>query len=815
MSTARDAVNRAIALNWSIFPCNLQKRPHGAALIASGRFRTEEEEGKEVKKAEWKTLQSTRPEPAEIQTWLKFRPASWAICTGAVSGVIIFDFDGEAGLETMRAWNIKPHVRTGSGGFHWYVTHPGHYIKTLNRKSAPELGKLFPGLDIRADGGYAIFHGENHSGSYEWLRPMEPDALALVPSTAREFFGLDTPTPEPPATQAAAPAPPPRPAPPTPSSSSSLPESSAEFVERQFQRAVARSASEGRNDSFFLFAGQAYDAGMDAAEIESTFAARYIQSVRSTNLKGQAEPLTLAELRASIRSVCNRPRREMARNPLKPTTRTAPAQASSNAPYSPPAPPSQGPGRPPSKRPHECLRTDLGNAERLILRFGRNLRYCHEMQSWFVWSGQRWQRDDNANVHRLAHETVRLIWTEAADLKDSDERKEVTTWALKSQSAGAISSMLKLAQAWLDVSIKADALDADPYLLNVENGTLNLRTGELRKHSREDLISKLAPVTYDPQAELPEWDRFIHQLMLGRKELVYFLQRALGYALTGAVESKALFVLFGKGDNGKTTMLEVFRSILGDYAGVIDINTLMAARHQNASAPSPEIANLRGARFVTTSEADEDQRLNEAKVKHLTGMGRITARFLHKDPIEFDPTHKLFLDANYRPTVKGQDKGIWTRLKLIPFDLKLTEAEKDMRLMDKLKAEAPGILLWALSGCLAWQERGLGEPEEVKAATAEYRFAMDSLGRFVSDICKTDDPAYEESARELYLCYRRWAEGAGEPPMSERSFSERLSDRGFTKHRRATGVWWLGIRMDAKVTESGRILSGDSREVAA
>lgn len=433
--------------------------------------------------------------------------------------------------------------------------------------------------------------------------------------------------------------------------------------------------------------------------------------------------------------------------------------------------------------------TDLGNAQRLVHRHGADLRYCHAWGSWLVWDGRRWARDTSGEVERLAKETVAAMYAAAAAEPDADRRQKLGAHALRSESWNRIKAMVALAQSEEGIPVLVDELDRDPWLLTVENGTLDLRTGELRPHRRDDLITKLAPVEYAPDATCPTWERFLSRIMGGKQEVVTFIQRAVGYSLTGDTSEQVLFFLYGTGANGKSTFLETIRAMLGDYALQMAADTLMA---RSDRAQTNDVARLRGARFVAATEAEEGRRLAEVLVKQITGGDAIVARFLYGEHFEFKPALKLFLAANHKPVIKGTDNGIWRRIRLIPFEVTIPEDERDKHLPEKLKEELSGILAWAVRGCLDWQREGLGLPAEVKAATDSYRADVDILAAFLDECCLAD-PQAMASAKQLYGAYVKWAEENNEHPASQRAFGMRLRERGFEKCHTRSGIYWKGV----------------------
>jgi putative DNA primase/helicase len=316
--------------------------------------------------------------------------------------------------------------------------------------------------------------------------------------------------------------------------------------------------------------------------------------------------------------------------------------------------------------------TDMGNGERMAHYHGDTMRHCHPWKQWLVWDGNRWAVDQRARVLVMAKELTREMFRRGGAIEDAILRDSFLDLARATEKAARTNSMLYFAAAQPGIPVMPDELDADPWLLNVENGTLNLKTGELREHNPDDLITKLAPVAYNPDAKCPQWERFQRQIMADDQDVIAFKQRAIGYSLTGlAVEKRALFIHHGKGNNGKSTEAETIRAMLGDYAGQIRVESLMEQRHRDGSAPSPDIADLRGLRYVTASEPKEGARLEESTVKYLTSMSRIKARQLHAGNFEFPQTWKLFLDCNEKPVITGTDDGIWSRIALIPYTVQV------------------------------------------------------------------------------------------------------------------------------------------------
>jgi putative DNA primase/helicase len=461
---------------------------------------------------------------------------------------------------------------------------------------------------------------------------------------------------------------------------------------------------------------------------------------------------------------------------------------------------------------------DTGNADRLADTFGEDLIYCHERQAYYVWTGRRWQIDGFIQVERRAEQTIRNAYAEAGSIGNSDNRKMFLSFLNKSLSRNSLANMTHLAKKKVR-GISATELDCDPWLLNVENGTIDLKTGNLRPHLREDLISKLIPLQYDPSATCPRFMEFIFRIMgdgpdasAEAKEradrLVQYLQRLFGCAATGRAE-KILAVFYGqRGNNGKTTLLTTISRALGDreYGTQINIDSLMADPRGmgGSNAVNSDLADLQGARFVFTSEVDKGQRLSLGRVKYLTGLTHIRTRRLRENWIDFPPTHKLFMDCNDRPVISSPTDAVWNRLVCVPFDVVIPDDEIDTELPRKLEAELPGILAWIVEGALNYGRDGLKQrPPEVRASTADYREISDRLKEFLEDCCSIHPDAWAPWER-IARIYEEWCRKNGEKyPLSRRDITDHLRVKGCepkskTLHGKLTRGW-AGIEVLASV----------------
>jgi len=434
--------------------------------------------------------------------------------------------------------------------------------------------------------------------------------------------------------------------------------------------------------------------------------------------------------------------------------------------------------------------TDLGNAQFFADLHGEDVKHCAVWNKWLVWDGKRWSIDKTAAVYRLAKKTVAKMYEIAGALEGSDQRQQLARHAISSESDIKIKAMLSLAESEPNIAVTPDIFDTDPWLLNVKNGTIDLRTGELKPHDRNDYITKLVPIEYKPDMPTPIWDAFLNRIMDGNQELIRFLQKAAGYSLTGLTNERCLFICYGTGANGKSVFLSTLLKIAGEYAKQVPKELLIQRRYGNEHPTV--IADLAGVRLAATIETDKDNIFAESQVKWLTGGDRITARFMRGDYFEFNPTHKIWMATNHKPIIRGTDNAIWNRIRLIPFSVTIPPEEQDKNLLVKLEAELPGILAWAVEGCLAWQREGLNPPHEVTKATEKYREEMDILADFLADYCLIGAEHIEKNI-DLYKAYCRWCEEQGEKPASQRTFSQSLQERGYRNEKTRHGRIWHGL----------------------
>ena len=681
--------------------------------------------------------------------WVEWPDANVGVATGTASGFDALDVDprhgGEESLEDLEAQHgVLPDTveqHTGGGGRHLLFAH---------QDGVRNKAGLAPGLDVRGDGGYIVVPPSRHASgqSYVWEASSRPEAVALAPWPSWLLPALQsggngqTPALEPLA--------------------DAIPEGS-------------------RNETLFRQACKLRRQGFSP---EGIAAALQVENQRC------APPLPETEIQQIAASTAR----------YTPATRYSPAEGNGRIGEGPP--PGGGNGHPPAAGgapvvagPPGYALTDMGNAQRLVALHGSHLRYCYDWGAWLTWDGRRWQKDHVGAVEYQAKQTVRTIYQEAGREADDAAAKALVKHAFRSQNKARVDALVSLAQSEPDIPLRPEDLDTNPWAVNVRNGTLDLRTGRLRSHEPTDLITKLAPVPYEPGATCPLWEAFLDRIMAGNEALIGFLQRAVGYALTGSTRAQVMFILYGEGANGKSTFLETLQTLFGDYAQQSDAATFAVRQHDG---PRNDVARLMGARLVATIETEEGQRLSEVLVKQVTGGDTITARFLHQEFFEFKPQFKLFLATNHKPEIWGTDHAIWRRIRLIPFTVTIPPAEQDEALPDKLVAELPGILAWAVEGCRQWLEQGLEEPDAVRAATGAYRDEMDLLAGFLSACCVLETRA-QVWARDLYRAYQAWCQENGERELAQRTFGRKLTERGVKKQRSTGGKYvylGLGLRAD-------------------
>ena len=701
--------------------------------------------------------------PGQIHVWWKrWSRANIGCATGR--GLVVMDEDTYKGADASAfVLPVTLTASTARGGQHRFFI----YASDLPSKAE---GVLAPGICIKATGGYVVLPPSIYQGKpYSWLD--EAHYLAQLPERMAALIRGE------PRAQRQTERQPSR--------------QEANNGDYWVDQATQRARQQGRNNAGLWLAQQLV--WNDCRDPDGAMIG-YSHIVEDWDTPAYTEQEALATL-ASVR---RQPRREQAKS------QSAPRQQRQDIPRS--APRTHGtsaldeddetpPHEPPPVLDLPIHQTDLGNARRFTGRHGTLVRYVAAWGKWLLWDGTRWLKDETDAVQRLGKETVAALYKEAAETDDDSERKDLAKWALRSESETRLRAMLSLAESEQGVALAGNDLDRNGWLLNARNGTVDLRTGLLLAHEPTHLLTMRAEANYDASATCDAWDRFLDQTFAGDADLIGYVQRAVGYSLTQEMGEQCAFVMHGGGANGKSTFVDTMTRLLADYAMTTPTETLMV---KSGSHIPSDVARLVGARFVAASEASDGRRLDEELVKRITGGDRMAARFMNHDWFEFYPVLKLWLAVNHKPTIRGTDLGIWRRIHLIPFAVTVPPDKQDRALVKKLLAEAPGILAWAVRGCLSWQKIGLKPPQVVLDATAAYRSEMDTIGRFLEECCTVAKGA-QASAKMLYEAYKLWCGENGEREQTQNRLGATLGERGYLRERDSRGAKvWRGIGLNAE-----------------
>ena len=654
--------------------------------------------------------------------------------TGSTSGVVVIDLDeykDEYDPQAVAALSLPATVtaRTGRGGRQLYYAYGGQ-VHVGN-----SAGKLAPAVDTKADGGQVVFPGSVHPEThkrYEWVSGLEPWAVELAELPAHIVERLTTPNTTPKNAPVA--------------SRAKIPPNGDRYATTALEREVAAvcGANNGtRNETLnkasfslgtlvgggFLVREQVEQALLDAAQTAGLPQAEADATIRSGIDAGVEHPRQVED-RPAITS-----RQQI---------------------------PTLQPGR---------FRLDLyGNADRFIHLHGKDVLWCEERGQWLVWDGRVWNPDAIRQAPHLAEITIRAMLKEAAEAKDD----KTLNWAVRcNKSAQARKEMLDVVKH--RAPVRPDQFDRNPWLLGVENGAVDLKAGRLVPHGRNLMITALCPTVYDVNARCPRWEQFMVEIMDGNEAMVGALQRMAGYFLTGDISVQILPIFYGPGGNGKNVFLDTVTGLMGPYATEAPDGLITARR--NDEHPT-EIADLCGKRLVVASETEEGRKMRIGLVKKLTGNKNLKGRFMRQDYFEFERTHKTVLVTNNMPVITEMSNAIWRRLRLIPFTVTIPENKQDKQLTEKLVAEWPGILAWAVRGCRDWQQRecDLALPEAVQLATAEYRNDSDHVGDFISERCSIW-PANQrmKTAKErIYSAYTDWCRSVSEDMLGRKIFNQRM-----------------------------------------
>ena len=711
-----------------------------------------------------------RPSLAEVQQWAA-ENKNIGLRTGQGSGVIVIDEDRDKGGDvTNLALPSTGAVVTGGGGRHYYF----EYHLPLGNSA----GRLGAHIDVRGDGGQVVYPGSVHPDTgvvYEWLPGHAPweTKLANLPAEIVDKLRTKTKRERRPV----------------------LKELTNDFEPTQpamrddrrlaaygrmavkLQLNELRGAGNGSRNS--MLNESAFSLGTLIPQCLSRLAVE--DELRHVATEIGLEP---GEIEATITSGLDAGEREPRTIDL------------GERPYA----------------DHDAIRnqrdeftTDLGNSRRFTRQMTGRAMFCGAQGRWYLWSGTHWKQDEDCAVLNLAKQVALSIFDEAKAASLPERQEYLGKWAVKSQARARLEAMVFLAGP--DLAIGVEDLDQDAWLFNCVSGTVDLRTGNLRKHDSANRITKISSTRYDAKAACPRWTQFLQEIMNCNDKLITYLQRVFGYCLTGDVSEQYLWLMHGSGSNGKSVFTDILSSVMGDYASEAAPDLLLAS--QGERHPTGE-ADLFGRRLVIASETEDSRRLNTALTKRLTGNAKVKARYMRGDFFEFERTFKLFLVTNCLPTVHENSVAVWRRLRAVPFAVQIAPGRQDKTLLTKLKAEQSGVLNWLIRGCLDWQKHGLSEPDEVSNATQAYQMHEDTLADFFEQHCQFD-PREMVSRGELYMAYVGWTEQKKDKyPLRDKRF--------FDEVRRRTGIGECQPRVNGQrdrfFTGIGLINDGKNKTLA-
>ena len=716
------ALQYAGEYGWPVFPC----KPRGKAPATGHGFK------------------DATTDLGKIKQWWSQGAYNIGMPT---DGLVVIDIDGEQGYATwaelsneLNLNEMTVTVLTGGGGKHlWYSLPEGAEIKC-------GTGVLGPGIDVRTNGGYVVVPPSETEAKYEWV--MAPDMVDIAPLPPELNTRL---TPEPRQLRPVL----------------EIPQGRSRQM-YWFNRALSKITDDGmgRNEAGLWLSTQLRDDGL-TIEQAIPILKQFCQSASGADPKDHDYEET--EALASLRSAYAREAREPAPEPLSHPA----AQPGNTAAVNGAFPIDLA-------KAHELNQFTLGddgNSQRFALLCGGRIKFC-EALGWTYWNGKHWQSQANQQATALAKRTVRTMYASAAFATSDTATKTLINHAKRTEQNSRLQAMLTLAKPEPTILSRYEIWDTDLYALNVTNGTVDLRTGELRKHNPADRITKMACVAYDSEAKSLLWDTFLHTVFDDNNHLIDFMQRLIGYSLCGHTREDRFSLLWGNGANGKTTLLNTIRSMMGTYAAHVRPETFIGG----ATGIPNDLAALEGRRFVTTVETDEGRKFAEGLLKQFTGGEPIQCRFLHREFFTYVPEGHLFVASNHRPVIKGTDDAIWRRVLLIPFTVTIPPENRDRMLCDRLKGEASAILNWCLEGYRKYESEGLNPPNEVLAAVKDYRAEQDLIGKFLDECCETGDE-HVIKCSDLRNRYNTWCLENGEKPMTSQMFGRRIAEQGFNKVR--------------------------------
>ncbi|MCA9726035.1 MAG: bifunctional DNA primase/polymerase [Candidatus Eisenbacteria bacterium] len=695
-------------------------------------------------------------DPDAIAEWA----ARWPGCNWGTPTPLVLDVDPRSGgLESLSEWEAKngplpegPRSKTGGGGFHYFFLPPEDGAQWNG--PIPE----YPGLDLKGAGrGYVVIPPSKTDAPYEWMRGTEDLELPQAPERLLTL-------------------------------ARGRPRSTSTGERRSFNGEVSaygRAALDRELEWVRTAPGGRRNAQLNRAAfcLGQLHAGGELPDVRSDLLDAARASGLLDDPKDGERQTRQTIESGWAAGTANP--RAKPEEAAPKLVAADPMPDEFE-----AEGITESALNDVANGKRLVRQRGQDMRYCAPWGRWLLWDGARWREDDRCTVEAWAKETVRSIYLEASTAEASADQKALAKHAVTSGNAARLSAMVDAARSEPGIPIVPDQLDAHPWLLACPNGTLDLLSGRFHPARRDDLLSRCTGVPYDESADCPRWERFLREV-LPDQETRDFLQRAAGYSLTGSTSEQCMFIAWGAGANGKSTLIETLLRIVGDYS--MRAPTEMLLGRKGDAIPN-DIAQLKGRRFVAAAETDTGRRFSEGIIKQLTGSDTISARFMRGEFFEFSPICKLWLSTNHKPVIRGTDEGIWRRIRLIPFEQTFPPEARDPELPADLAKELSGIFTWMVRGCSLWLEKGLEAPEKVSAATGEYRREMDNIADFL-DECTIDDDRATVSSRAIYRAYTKWCEESGERALSQKKLGEALREKGYRDGRTKDGRFWGGLRL--------------------
>ena len=435
--------------------------------------------------------------------------------------------------------------------------------------------------------------------------------------------------------------------------------------------------------------------------------------------------------------------------------------------------------------------TDVTNCNYFLFAYKDRIRFCTTWNKFLIWNGTCWQTDTRNKVEGLCVSFIHKMYRGMRYINDLQLLKDFEKHLIKSESFRRIQALIGLLKLSEEIIVEDHELDTDEYLFNVNGITLNLKTGKGLEPGPKNLITKKSNFIYEKEAKCPTWEMFLLQIFNNDLKLIKFIQKAMGYALSGDVSEQCLFILWGTGANGKSTFLNVLLKLFGDYACSTMIETFM----KKNSEQSNDLARLKGARLVTTSEIEQGKQISESLIKSVTGEDSLTARFLYGEYFSFKPTFKIFMATNHKPKIRGADNGIWRRIKMIPFNVTIPPEQRDKNLTEKLIAENSGILNWLLQGYTMWRKEGLSEePDAIREANTEYRMDMDSVGTFIVECLMINlSEDCRLPTKFLYDAYLKWCSRNNERAMSQKWLALRMQEKGFRRLATNGLRVWIGI----------------------